>query len=270
MTTNSGAAPTHPIDTGGTPLPADGLPVGTPAAVAAPAVAEPVVAAPKVEEDVLGQDPKTETPKQEEKPAATSLMSDDPAEAKPAEKTDATDPETKTDAPGDAKAEVKAEDYQFVVPDGATLSPELTEAFVPLAMELGIKPEGAQKIVDLLTSKVLPKVAEDVSLEIAARNIEKHQQTLLAWANEARTDPDFGGDKFDENRGYANKAFKMFGAPNLGVIINEWGLGNHPAILKTFAAVGRAMSEDKTIIRGGAAAQQTPMRTADEMYAKPN
>src|SRR5262245_60440079 len=61
---------------------------------------------------------------------------------------------------GNAQAKPGApEKYEFKAPEGVTLDTGLVNDFTPLAKELGMSQDAAQKVVDLYASKVLPRLA---------------------------------------------------------------------------------------------------------------
>lgn len=196
----------------------------------------------------------------------TSILTDGVDDDAPADAdTDKPDGK-KEDAPGDSDANDGEEEYQFTAPEGLEVSDAFKEAFTPIFRELKLKNEGAQKLVDAFASTILPKMSAQISESIVAQNAIKHAEMVKQWRKDAEADPDFGGAHFTENAKLANKAFKRFGADGMATIINDYGLGNHPAVLKTFAAIGKLISEDSTLVRGDAAAQAAPKRAADIMY----
>ncbi len=52
------------------------------------------------------------------------------------------------------------------------------------------------------------------------------------------------GDAFDRNAVAARRALRRFGGNDLETVLAEAGLGSHPVFLRTFAAIGAAISED--------------------------
>jgi hypothetical protein len=56
-----------------------------------------------------------------------------------------------------------------------------------------------------------------------------------------------GGDKLAENLGIARKALDQFGTPELKDVLNMTGFGNHPAVIRAFYKIGKAISEDKFV-----------------------
>lgn len=126
----------------------------------------------------------------------------------------------------------------FTAPDGLTFNPETLGEFKELAKAKGLSQEDAQKFADLGV-----KVAK-MQQENYVRQIEQAQ---TQWAEEARTDKEIGGDKFDENAALAKRALDTFGSEALTKMLAESGLGNHPEVLRAFVRVGRAISEDRLV-----------------------
>jgi hypothetical protein len=106
----------------------------------------------------------------------------------------------------------------------------------------------------------------DLAVEAEKANVEGHATLVKGWADEVKTDKDIGGDKLAENLGVAKKALDL-GPPELKALLNESGLGNHPAVVKWAIAVGKALSEDKFVpATGGAAQGAQPME--NRLYGK--
>lgn len=162
----------------------------------------------------------------ETKTDAVEANTDSKAEAKP--EGDKTEPK-------DAKAEVP-ETYEFKPPEGVTLDDVLITEFTPLAKELGLTQENAQKAVDFFASKVLPRVE--------AQRAEAWGQTQADWAKAAQADKEVGGDAFAANVAIANKAIDRFGTPEFITALKETGAGNHPEFVRFCVRVGKAISED--------------------------
>lgn len=75
-------------------------------------------------------------------------------------------------------------------------------------------------------------------------------QQIETWENEAKADADIGGDKFDENMAAAKKAIDTLGSDDLKAILNESGVGSHPAVIKFVVKVGQALSESPVLKSG--------------------
>lgn len=55
------------------------------------------------------------------------------------------------------------------------------------------------------------------------------------------------GRDFEKNIEHAGRAVAAFGGGDLGEMLEQYGLSNHPAVLRAFARVGRTMGEDDMI-----------------------
>jgi len=151
------------------------------------------------------------------------------------------------------------ESYDFKAPEGfeGELDQAAIEQFEPIAKELGLTQEQADKMVALHAD----------SLQRAQQQARDNwAQQMQTWQDDLRNDPDFGGPKFDENIGSAMKAVEKFGTPGLKEALESTGMGNHPELVRTFANIGQAISEDK-IVMGGQSQGERSM--ADRLYPTP-
>ncbi|MDN4196837.1 peptidase [Citrobacter freundii] len=163
---------------------------------------------------------------------------DKPQEDKPA------DGEKTADKPDDKeqKQEGAPEKYEFKPAEGQELDTAALEQFEPIARELNLTNEQAQKMVDLYGTKIMPMVQK--------QQAESWQKTTEQWAADVKADKEIGGDKLTANLSAAQRALEQFGDPELKEYLDSTGLGNHPALVKAFIKVGKAMSEDKVVTGG--------------------
>ena len=151
----------------------------------------------------------------------------------------------------EAKTEPAAapEKYDFVMPDGFELNQEVAGEFEAYARELNLPQDKAQAVVDM---------GVKLMQSAQSKQAEMYQQTQEQWRNEVVNDKEIGGQALAENLSYAAKVLDTF-APDLRGVLDETGLGNHPAFVKAFVKIGKAISEDRLV--GGA--QQTPGAVSD-------
>ena len=191
-------------------------------------------------------------------PVSTEATSDAPENGADPEKSE------ESKAPDDGKQEEKKEDdkpdgapekYEFTAAEGVDLDTEALKDFEPVARELNLTNEQAQKLVD-----AYPKILAGVQ----QRQAEAWQAQTEEWAATVKADKEIGGDKLTANLGVAQRALDTFGTPELKEYLNGTGLGNHPELVKAFIKVGKAMSED-----GMVTGKESGQRSAAEvLYGK--
>ncbi|EBS3902100.1 peptidase [Salmonella enterica subsp. enterica] len=154
------------------------------------------------------------------------------------------------------KPEGAPEKYEFKPAEGQELDAAALEQFEPIARELNLTNEQAQKMVDLYGTKIMPMVQQ--------QQAEAWQKTTEQWAADVKADKEIGGDKLTGNLSAAQRALAQFGTPELKEYLEGTGLGNHPELVKAFVKVGKAMSED-----GMVTGKESGQRSAAEvLYGK--
>lgn len=169
-------------------------------------------------------------------------------------------PQEDKPADGDKPAEDKEqkpegapEKYEFTAAEGVELDTEAMKDFEPVARDLNLTNEQAQKLVD-----AYPKILAGVQ----QRQADAWQAQTEQWATDVKADKEIGGDKLTGNLSAAQRALDQFGTPELKEYLNTTGLGNHPDLVKTFVKIGKAMSED-----GMVSGKETGQRSAaDVLY----
>ena len=187
-----------------------------------------------------------------------------PADAAPAAAT----PPIAGDAPSALQSAGAAEPSKEPAKEPAKVELKAPKGFEPHfealskhAQELGLEGEKAQKFIDSIAA-VDGARAKQLDEALAAQDAK--------WAAELKADPEIGGPKFDAAIKDASRALARFGgkpaegqkvAP-LAALLHQAGLGNHPLVLKAFAAIGRAMADD-TIAGTSKAAPAAGERKSD-------
>lgn len=169
------------------------------------------------------------------------------AEAKPAEKTEAkADPaagkslvsgkEETTEEATETKAEEKsAEDIQLKLPEGVKVDEKLVGDFKNVAKELGLKSEGAQKLMDLHLDYV--NRLEKEFREVVTKQADE-------WYEAIKVDPDVGGSKLKETAASIQRAVQKFGDKDFKQAVDEMGLGNWPPLVKLLTRIGASLKDD--------------------------
>lgn len=127
------------------------------------------------------------------------------------------------------------EKYEFSAPEGQELDANALSVFEPIAKELGLTQEQAQKLVDIYP-------------QIQQQQAEAWSKQIAEWGEQVKADKEIGGDKFNASVGLAQRALDQFGNPELREYLNASGLGNHPALVRFCAKVGKSMAEDSFVV----------------------
>lgn len=146
-----------------------------------------------------------------------------------------------------AKIEIKFE-------EGVKVDPTVVAEFENVATELGLTPEQAQKLAEFG-----PKLGAKFSTDL----ISLAEEATAEWAEQSRNDEEIGGKGdqaiLDRNLADASKAMEAFATPELRSLLakfdkeanpNGTGFGNHPEVIRLFVRIGKAISEDSTVVSG--------------------
>ena len=171
-------------------------------------------------------------------------------EAVEEDKADSEKEEEKEEEEQEDKAPESYED--FTLPEGVELDQQLMDQFTPLAKELNLTQEQAQKLVDLQTQSLVQ--------EQEAR-VKEWETQVETWQKEAKDDKEIGGKDFKENLGLAKKALDQFGNDELKSFMDYSGAGNNPEVIRFFVKLGKALNEG-AIHKGGRAAQTSEDRAS--------
>ena len=148
----------------------------------------------------------------------------------------------KADGKTDAKPDAAPKEYaDFTLPEGMEIDKAGMEAFLPIAKELDLSQDNAQKLVGISTAMVL--AAEE-------QRQTDWETTKVGWREEAENDKEFGGEKLEESLVLIRDAMKEWGSPELEKLMKSTGFGDHPAILRHFLHLGQMKAEDG-FSRGG-------------------
>ena len=154
----------------------------------------------------------------------------------------AKDKEEGKDADGKDKPTGAPEAYEdFTLPEGMEMDAEVLGEFKNLAKELNIPQAKAQQLIDFQT-QLATKQAEEYQAAVVKQSQE--------WAASIKNDPEIGGENYEKSVASAIKVIQSFGDPALTELLNQSGLGNHPALFKFCHRISAAISEDKFVLPG--------------------
>jgi hypothetical protein len=143
------------------------------------------------------------------------------------------------------------------------VDPVLVTKATPIFKDLKLTNEQANKITALVP-EVQARLAEQQNDDFAAMR--------AAWAKDAADaakNPDIGGKNWKSTVSFAGKAMDHFVGPSekdekgqekneFRALLNETGLGEHPAMIRAFRKIGEALGEDSTLARGQQTVERKP------------
>lgn len=124
---------------------------------------------------------------------------------------------------------------ELVLPKGFEADEKTVEGFKALAGELGLDGAKASKVVESFAAF---EKARNEQLDSLA------QAQDAKWRAELEALPEFSGEAKAAAMGDVRRALTKFGGQGFAKLLHAAGLGNHPELLKGFAAIGRALRED--------------------------
>lgn len=147
------------------------------------------------------------------------------------------------------------EEYKFEVNENTNIDKGALEAFKPLAKELELTQDKAQKLVDFMTEH-----SDRVTNEMKAKEAE----AVANFKKETQADPNY-----TENIRNAKLAINEFAkdAPAFTKLADGW-LGDHPAFVKVFANIGQRLREAGMDKSGPGSKDVKDLTFAEAVYGK--
>lgn len=133
--------------------------------------------------------------------------------------------------------------YTLKLPEGSLLPASDIETVAAYAKARGLSNEAAQEVL---------AQRHDAVKAFHESAMQKFGERATQWVNEAKADKSLAGEQgqeFDANVGLAKRALNHFFGKDLDAVLNETGYGNHPAVLRGFLKIAKAMGED-TLAQG--------------------
>lgn len=113
--------------------------------------------------------------------------------------------------------------------DESIYSAEVVGDYRAAVADLGIDNDHAQQLLE----RVAPKLAE--------RQAETLRTLRGQWVEQARTDAELSAHGFDNNIRTARGVLRDFGSDELGELLTQSGLGDHPALIRFALRIGRRL-----------------------------
>lgn len=198
---------------------------------------------------------------------------------------DDTDGKGKGSDDDDGASDGAPENYDFKMPDGFEIvDEERFEAFADFARAHNLPQDEAQDLLDMGVATA----AETVE---AYRDAVSSQWDTLrdGWIKEVKEDPEYGGEKLEENLALCRKAVDAFGrvtevkdekgkpvkgddgkpvrVNDLAQLLEVTGAGDHPAVVRLLSEVGKLVGEGG-VIHGHAGNSKAPL--GQRLFSKSN
>lgn len=158
--------------------------------------------------------------------------------------------ETKPDAKAEAeKLEKAAAALELKLPKDLDAKHPSVAAFKKLAAENGLDAPKAQKLFDAHRAELATatKAAVDQASKDGTAWLETQRKE---WRGAIEKDAEYGGAKYAATKAEISRVFNKYGKtdPELVAFLND-GAGDHPALVKFLARIGRDMAEDNTALK---------------------
>tara|TARA_R100000049_G_C1949734_1_gene96709 strand:- start:17 stop:715 length:699 start_codon:yes stop_codon:yes gene_type:complete len=210
------------------------------------------------------------------------------------------DEKQETSAPAEATAET-ADTQESQVSSEAGESKEVGTQYEPYTVPEGFEIDGTVKadldglFQDVNLDQATAQKMVDKHFEILGKQKKNYEDQMESqrqgWASEAMADKEFGGSALSENMAGARKAMNSFSQPavdsegkailstegptkgqqmtEIEVLMNASGWGNHPAMIRVFHRIGKALSEDH-FVAGDMRPREEKKTAAQVMYPSMN
>ena len=198
------------------------------------------------DEDTLLTQTNTASEEVVEQQADSSTTSEEvQTQAPPDEqKSDAATEDTEESNEETQEAGAPEEYSEFEVPEEYGINDETLTDYQSWAKENNLTQDQAQAGVNMVTKMQEAQVSQWVEQQ-------------KAWVDQAKSDTEIGGERFDANISTAVKARDSFGTSEFSEMLDTSGLGNHPEMIRFLNRVGKAISEDRVIVSGANAGQRS-------------
>lgn len=150
---------------------------------------------------------------------------------------------------GDEEAQGAPETYDFAEvlgENGVQLNEELLGEFTETLKSHNLTQEQANAYMGF---------AQKLQQSWLDQITQAHVDTRASWRKEAQADPEFGGDKFQENLATAKTVLDGFGSPELKQLLNETGVGDNPHFIRMMYKLG-VVNRDHDFVKAGKPTKQ--------------
>lgn len=173
---------------------------------------------------------------------------------------------------GKEKKKPVPEKYELKISDDTVVTSEQLKKIETYAKARGFSQEEAQELLDQTDSLVKESVSDLQAQQMAAFE----EMSMQKWPEAVKADEEIAGkdgENLNESVEMAKRVVSKFGTKELLNMLDPksaknpegLGYGNHPEVVRVFARIGRAMSEDQ-LIHGNAGTKPKKKTIAQKIY----
>lgn len=196
------------------------------------------------------------------------------AKTQPTETTTA-DTEVTSEATEQAATEATPVEYVLTLPEGSPLDPAVLERTAADARTQGLTNEQAQAVVNRISQEAA--VLAEAQMAAYQPGGAEYGKLVDGWKAQTLADESLGKTPEERTatiqRGHQVLQKYVEAHPDqqdaINGFLNDTGLGNHPAMVKVFAWLGRAMSETP-VVKGPPASASGEKNAAKALYPNMN
>lgn len=148
-------------------------------------------------------------------------------------------------------------EYQdFKLPEGAQIDDVIMGDFKAFGQANKLTQDQMQGLLDLQG-------------KLNQRMVEAAKETRAQWRKDAESDKEFGGAKLEASKATIAAARDNLASQAFVDLMDQFGLSDHPEVLRHFYKLGLKISEDNTAGNGGkTSTEKEEPRAADILYGK--
>lgn len=167
-----------------------------------------------------------------------------------------TDDEGKKDGEGKDGENAVTEYQDFKLPEGAQIDDVIMGDFKAFGQANKLTQDQMQGLLDLQG-------------KLNQRMVEAAKETRAQWRKDAESDKEFGGAKLESSKATIAAARDNLASQAFVDLMDQFGLSDHPEVLRHFYKLGLKISEDTTAGNGGkSSTEKEEPRAADILYGK--
>ena len=160
-----------------------------------------------------------------------------------------------------------AYDFKSIeLPEGIQFDNALAQKFEPVAKELNLSQESANKLVNLLVEHQQSQLGNQKEL-IAAFKKQELEASVIEYQKMMNSDVEMGAGDKDKQNAYidvADKGYNAFASEGLKNTLEQLGLIYHPEVIKHFHKLGKLTGNDS--IQQSTRPAGASERPADVLY----